>query len=186
MIQSAAKISVDETEHGTIISISPILSPWQKTALMIWLVVWVVSGMLAFVGMLKEGSGEQLIYLLVFMVLWGYFLYYAVRSVIWYRTGQEFLRIGDEMFDYKRSWAGYGRAVSYSLTNVKQLGTVNLDSKTFAKTYQDAFWTVGGEKIGFEYLGKKIIFGLRLSDKDSKEIIRRITKAMNEAKRKDS
>ena len=76
--------------------------------------------------------------------------------------------------DYKRSWGSYGSAVSYDLDTIKDLGLVNLSGKSFARSYQNAFWTVGGEQIGFEYLGKKVVIGLRLEEKDAKKVVKLI------------
>ena len=69
--------------------------------------------------------------------------------------------------------AAMASAVSYDLETMKNMELVNLDEKAFAKAYQDAFWTVGGEKIVFDYIGKKVVFGLRLTEKDAKTVMSR-------------
>jgi hypothetical protein len=35
---------------------------------------------------------------------------------------------------------------------------------------------VGGEKIVFDYIGKKVVFGLRLTEKDAKTVVKMIKK----------
>lgn len=179
MIDTEAKINVVDTQEGKVITIIPELLLWQRTALWIWVIVWMITGLLAIFGMYLKGSGDQLLYLLVFFSLWLYFLYYAGRAILWYSKGREFVRITDETLDYKRSLAGYGRAVQYDLGTIKELGMVNLGEKSFAKAYQNAFWTVGAEQIGFEYLGKKVVIGRRLSESDARKIIRWIQKKSN-------
>ena len=72
--------------------------------------------------------------------------------------------------------AAMASAVSYDLETLKNMELVNLDEKAFAKAYQDAFWTVGGEKIVFDYIGKKVVFGLRLTEKDAKTVVKMIKK----------
>ena len=177
MIESNSKITVDNTDEGSVISIYPQLDTWQLWTLRLWLIAWVLLGMLAIMGMLKAGEGDQLLYAMVFGAFWLYFVYFGARSLVWHQSGREYLRIGEETLDYKRSWSTYGRAVSYDLATIKELGLVNLEGKSFAKSYQNAFWTVGGEQIGFEYLGRKVVLGLRLEENDAKMIIQMITKA---------
>ena len=174
MIESNAKITVDNTDAGVVITIYPQLELWQKWILRAWLIIWTIVGMLAIMSMLKQGVGEQLIYTLVFTAFWLYFIYYAGRSIVWHQSGREYLRITNETLDYKRSWGVYGRAQSFDLNTIKNLGLVNLEGKSFAKSYQNAFWTVGGEQIGFEYLGRKVVLGLRLNEKDAKTIVKMI------------
>ena len=176
MIDSEAKISVDKTDEGHVIVIYPQLKSWQTIALRIWVAVWSVTGLLGIMGMIKESSGNQWAYFIIFIMLWGYFLYYAIRSIVWHQSGKEYVRITAETLDYKRSWGTYGKAVSYDLETIKKMELVNLDDKAFAKAYQDAFWTVGGEKIVFDYIGKKVVFGLRLTEKDAKTVMKMIKK----------
>lgn len=183
MIQSGAKVTSDITDEGEVIAILPEYKPWQKTILGIWLVFWVMLGLLGLVGGLKSLRAEEFSFLLVFAGFWFYFLFYAARSLIWMNSGAEYLRISEDTLTYKRSWNGYGTARSYDLATMKQLGVVNYADKIFAKTYNDAFWTIGGETIGFEYIGNKVAFGFKLSDVDSKKLASKLKQAVGKAQK---
>ena len=50
MIDSGAKINVQDTDAGKVITIYPQLKTWQKFAFRAWLAVWIVTGLLAFTG----------------------------------------------------------------------------------------------------------------------------------------
>lgn len=178
MINSGAKVTLEETEDGTLISILPETKPWQTLILGGWMVVWLFCGAFVMLGGYKELQGDGRIFLLVFLAFWAYFLFYAGRSLIWNKAGAEFIRITASTLDYKRSWSDYGSVKSFDLETMKNVGVVNYDDKPFAKSYNEAFWTMGGEMIGFEYIGRKIAFGFKLSDKDAKVIVKRIDKAM--------
>jgi len=182
MIKSGAKVSSDKTEEGTVFSIYPQIQPWQRITLWVRIVVWMVCGVALFVGAALNATADQKLFLMVFAAFWAYFLFYAMRTVFWYRWGAEHLRITRDSLDYKRSWRSYGRAVSYDLQTIKNLGMVNYEKKTFARTYHDAFWTIGGEMIGFEYIGKKVVMGLKLSEADAKRIIQAILSAQRVSK----
>lgn len=183
MIQSGAKVTSDKTDEGEVIAILPKFASWQRAALGIWLVIWVMAGVLGMVGGLKALAKEQMTFIVVFAGFWFYFLFYAARSLIWMNIGAEYLRITDENLEYKRSWNGYGRVKQYDLATIKNVGVVNYSDKTFAKTYNDVFWTIGGEMIGFEYIGQKIAFGFKLSEQDAKQLAARIRRAVQLAQR---
>lgn len=182
MIKSAAKVTVEETDAGDVITIYPKPAGWQIVALSLWAIIWTMAGVLAFVGGLKESSGDERLFLLVFMSFWAYFLFYAVRSIIWLRSGAEYLRLGAERLDYKRSWNGYGKVKSFDLQTIKNLGLVNYNDKPFAKSYNETFWTIGGEMIGFEYIGSKVVFGFKLTDAQAKDIVKRINQLVTRRK----
>jgi hypothetical protein len=184
VIESIARVDIDERPEGTVIAIRPALKPWQRVALYTWLVLWVLSGTLAFAGMTGMQNDAQRVYAIVFLAFWAYFLFLVGRTAWWYQRGTEYLRITSDAFDYKRSWAGYGRAQHFDLGTMREVGLINHDSNLFAKTYAQAFWSIGSERIGFEYIGRKVVFGLRLSDKQSSDILRSLTKAQNRAEKK--
>jgi hypothetical protein len=181
MIKSSAKVSVENTEEGTIISISPQVESWQIISLGVWTVVWLLCGMFMLLSFLRGVSPDEQIFYLVFFGFWVYFLFYATRSFVWNRIGVEHIRIANGYFDYKRAFGTYGKVVSYDVENIKNLGEVNYEDKTWAKTYNDAFWTIGGESVGFEYLGKKVGFGFKLEQKEAKKLIKSIAQAKKKA-----
>jgi hypothetical protein len=183
MIQSGAKVTSDKTDEGEVIAILPEVANWQRMAIGIWLVIWVMAGILGMVGGLKSLAKDELTFLLVFAGFWFYFLFYAARSLLWMNMGAEYLRITDEHLEYKRSWNGYGSVKQYDLATIKNIGVVNYSDKTFAKSYSDAFWTIGGEMIGFEYIGQKVAVGFKLSEQDAKQLSTRIRKAVQQAQR---
>lgn len=180
MIQSSAKIKIDKTDLGSVVSIYPELLIWQRFVLGFWIIAWLLSGLLGIAGMIASKSSDSIGYIVVFMGFWFYFLFFAIRSFLWNHYGKEYIRITAETLDYKRGWGKIGRAHSYDLKTIKNLGMINENKTSFAKTYQDAFWTIGGEVIGFEYIGQKIAIGLRLTDDDAKLILKSIAKVRKE------
>lgn len=183
MIESAAKVTIDETDEGEVIAIIPDAKVWQKVSLALWSGIWAFTGVIGMVGMLKDAGRDTLTFLFVFFAFWVYFLFYALRSLVWHRVGVEYLRVNGEKLDYKRSWGSYGTVKSYDLGTLKNLGTVNYDDKKFARSYHQAFWTIGGEMIGFDYLGKKVAVGFKLDESQAKNIVRRIEKAKRKAEK---
>jgi len=59
---------------------------------------------------------------------------------------------------------------------------VNYEDKTWAKIYNDAFWTIGGETLGFEYLGKKVGLGFKMEESQVKKLLKQISIASQKAK----
>ena len=96
--------------------------------------------------------------------------------------GVEHIRLSNNFLDYKRAFGNYGRVISYDLENIKNLGKVNYDDKTWAKIYNDAFWTIGGETLGFEYLGKKVGLGFKMDEAQVNKLLKQLSKAVQKAK----
>jgi len=183
MIKSAAKVKMEQLEDGMLIHIIPQFQTWQRVSLGVWIVVWVLCGLFAMLGVLKGMSSEEQTFVFVFAAFWAYFLFYAARLLIWSQTGEELIQLGTSQLSYKKSWNGIGKIKQYDWVNIKNIGLVNYDGKTFAKSYSDAFWTMGGEMIGFESFGRKEAIGLKLDERQAKDLVKTLTKAQREAKK---
>lgn len=181
MIKSKAKVTVDEDDSKVIISIFPNISAQQRSILFFWIILWIILGVSMFIY-LPQSSGDERVFVMVYLAFWAYFLFSSVKSMIWCVYGAEFLKLEDGQLSYKRSFKGYGGVIDYDLENIKQLGLIQHKENSFAKSYSETFWNIGGERLGFEYLGKKVAFGMKLTDKDAKAISKRVARAMQQEK----
>ncbi len=180
LIKANAKVIVDDTESKLVVSILPNISPLQRSMLIGWLVLWVILGV-ATVLYYPNAPEQERTLLIVYLAFWLYFLYTSARGLIWNLVGAEFLKVENGELMYKRSWKDYGRAIVYDGGTIKQLGVLNLDDKSFGKSYGEAFWTIGGEKLGFEYIGRKVAFGMKLTEQDASKLSKLLAKKLRNA-----
>jgi hypothetical protein len=55
--------------------------------------------------------------------------------------------------------------------NIQKLGLLNVDQRSWKWQLNQSGWVVGGERLGFEHLGKKIIFGKGLTDEEARRLV---------------
>lgn len=173
MIKTNAKVIADKLESKLLITILPNISPLFKTGLLVWVVLWFVMG-IAVAFYYPSAAEDEKTLLIVYLGFWLYFLYISAKGLLWNLIGSENLMVENGELTYKRSWKGYGKVLTYDGDTIDQLGVLKLDNNSFGKIYGEAFWTVGGEKLGFEYIGNKVVFGMKVSDKDADKIAKLI------------
>lgn len=174
------RISFHRHSEYTTILISTKVEKWKEGVLLAWMVLWSLVG-IAIMGValsqdyLQHIAGEtpvsQLqLFLLLFLVFWGYYLYKIVKVYLWRTKGVEYLKLDREALVIKRGFGKFGKAQSYRLSNMGTIEILERSSRSYSWVMQSAFWDIGNESLEFDYLGKKIIFGVQLEEEESKKL----------------
>jgi hypothetical protein len=164
---------IEATDKELKVVIFAQMEKWKETLLMAWLLAWTFCGVY-FVYELITGDYNA-DYRLFFIILLSFWLYYEVKitkAYLWRKFGKELIRISEDRLFIKNDIRSYGKMNEYFKENIKQFGLINLSEKSFKKASENSYWVVGGDTIGFEYMGKKIVFAKQLDDHDSKQLIK--------------
>ena len=174
------KISYYRHKNYTTILISTKIEPWQQGLLLGWLCIWAVIGIgILYIllgdnyteSMLKSTNKEKLqLYLILFLVFWGYFLYKIARVYWWRKSGVEFIKIEETKITYKKAFGKYGTAKEYLYENITPIQLIDRPEKSFASVMQSSFWDIGNQTVSFKHFDQEIIFGMQLDPKGAKKI----------------
>ncbi len=140
---------------------------WKETLLAAWLLLWTVCGIIAIREFVLNPEREMRMVLFVFLFFWGYYLWRVGKVWLYRRGGNELIRIAGEELTLKRSIYTYGKAKTYYIPNIEKFEAIVLIKKSFAYTYENAWWVLGGEKLGFEYQGRHVKFAMQLTDAEA-------------------
>lgn len=174
------RISFHRHAEYTTILISTKVEKWKESLLFGWMLMWSLIGVLIFYllitgnyqieEMTTTPKNQLQLFLIIFLIFWGYYLYRIIRVYWWRRKGVEYLKIDKDSLLIKRAFGKIGIARSYLYTNMGLIQLLMRPEKSFSKVMQSAFWDIGNESIEFEYEGKKIIFGIQLDSSESKKL----------------
>ena len=177
------RVSVQRDGAQTSIVISPRLSAVKQTLLVCWTTAWTLCGAYILFELLRMPSGDQRTFTLTFIAFWTYFEIRLLRVLAWRLKGFELIRVKEGVITIKNSVLGYGRAHEYFIENVQSLGPLTIDPSSWTWQLNDSFWVMGGERMGFEHLGKRVVFGKGLSDEEMTDLLRTLKEALKRAHR---
>ncbi|MCC7502560.1 MAG: hypothetical protein IT229_08535 [Flavobacteriales bacterium] len=177
------RVSLDKREGVTSVVISPRLSRGNEALLLAWVLAWTCCGAYVIYELFQMPSGEQRSFTLAFMAFWTYFEVRMVRVLLWRTKGFEKWRLKDGTLTIKDEILGYGRANDYFVENIQKLGLIEMDRTSWKWQLNDSFWVMGGERLGFEHLGKKIVFGKGLTDAEAKQVLGTLQEALKKARK---
>ena len=174
------RISFHRHDEYTTILISTKVEKWKESILFTWMILWFVAG-LAIVGVLfskkylnqiagKTPKDQLQLFLILFLVFWGYYLYKIVKVYFWRKRGVEYLKLDKAGLVIKRGFGKFGKAKSYNLVNMGSVEVLERPTRSYSWVMQSAFWDIGNESLEFDYEGRKIIFGVQLDEKETKQL----------------
>ena len=178
------RVSMDRSEGRLSVVISPRLAQSRRYLLITWVLLWTVCGVLIFRERLSLPAGDPLRqYLLAFLAFWAYFEIKVLRALLWRLKGFELWRVKDGTLTIKDSIFGFGTANSYFVQNIQKLGLINIEPTSWKWQMNESGWVIGGERLGFEHLGKKVVFGKGLSDEEARQLVPVLKKVFNEVRK---
>jgi len=175
------RISFSEEKNKTTIVINPDDITWLKAVMGAWVSMWyAIGGIVTWAYFKLPLSQQESLILVIFMVFWLYFAYKVTRSFLWLLWGKELIKIDEVSLYYKKSIKKYGKSTPYYLENISKIELNHPKEKSIQAAWEKSPWIAGGERIEFDYLGKRVKFGRKLNEKDANLLFKLITKRINE------
>ncbi|MDX9750949.1 MAG: hypothetical protein RBT71_07705 [Flavobacteriales bacterium] len=167
------RVSVDRGEERTSVVIGARLPKWREAMLVTWALAWTACGIYVVYARSGLPPGDPLRqYLLIFLAFWAYFLLRAVKAVLWRLKGFELWRIKEGQVTIKDSILGFGTARTYFVENIQRLGLLRIDPTSWKWQLNNSDWVIGGERLGFDHLGRKVVFGKGLTDEEAAALLK--------------
>ncbi|MBL0126653.1 MAG: hypothetical protein IPP83_04175 [Flavobacteriales bacterium] len=184
MERISTNVSVDRKDGRTSVVISARTSRGKQTVLVTWALAWIVCGIVVLMerSRLPEADPARQ-YMLAFLAFWAYFAVMIGRAVLWRLRGFELWRIKDGTLTVKNSILGYGKASTYFVDNIQKLGLIAVDATSWKWQWNQSAWVIGGERIGFEHTGKKIVIGKNLTDDEAERLVPILKNALKEERK---
>jgi len=173
------RISIVEDKKKTTIIITPERKIWINALMGAWISMWYVIGLSVILSFfILELTGQQKLILFIFLSFWFYYALRVTRSFLWLMWGQENLKIDEISLTIKNSTGKFGKARSYFLENIRKIRTSTPKERSLQQSWEASPWVGGGERIEFDYLGKVIRIGRKLSEKEAKLLFHFLTNKM--------
>lgn len=184
MEQLSERVSIERGEGRLSVVISARTSRGSEALLIAWSLAWLLCGVYVMVtrnGLSEEDPLRQ--YLLAFMAFWLYFAVAIGKALLWRLKGFELWRIKYGTLVVKDSLFGYGKAQNYFVDNIQQLGLLQVDESSWKWQWNRSVWVIGGERLGFDHLGRKVVFGKGLTDEEAARLVPLLKSALKYERR---
>lgn len=150
--------------------ISARLPKQQRLMLILWTLVWTACGAAFLREAILDRTPAMRVPLMIMLAFWAYFEYTILRALLWRLKGFELWRVMEGELIIKNSLFHFGNADRFFVANIQRLGLLNVEEDSWKWQWNDSFWTRGAERLGFEYLGRKVGLGRGLSADEARKL----------------
>jgi hypothetical protein len=179
------RISFIDDKYKTTIVIFPEKNFWINGLMGAWLAMWYTIGCVVIWALISlEITKQESIILLVFVSFWVYFAIKVTHSFLWLLYGKELIKIDETSFHLKKSIKTFGKAIPYYFENIRNLSLSIPEKSSIQSIWESSPWVRGGERLYFEYFGKRINFGRKLNEKEAKLLFNLVSKRIAERNKK--
>lgn len=165
------RISYRVSKESASVVISGKIERWKEATLMAWMVAWTVCGVFFMYQLSLELPRETKMGIVVLLFFWLYFEIKVGRALFWRLWGFEQIRFTKGQLSIKRNIKGYGKRRDFFLQNIQGFQKVEPSPRSLVASMEESFWVVGGERIYFDHLGKKIGLGMQLRTAETHKLL---------------
>lgn len=178
------RVSVERKADSLSMVISARLPRAKEALLIVWFVAWLACGIFIAVEAVKLPPGQMRSFFFAFLAFWVWFVLRIGRVVLWRLKGFELWRLKGGVLTVKDSIFGYGRAHEYFVENIQRFGPIEVDETSWKWQLNDSFWVMGGERVGFEHVGKKVVMGKGLTRQEAERAAQMLDRALKAERKK--
>lgn len=169
------RVSILKKEGLLSIVILPYSDKRKLGIMFLWLMAWTVCGIIVFANYFKTTDKDIKLFIIIYLSFWTYFEYKIMRAFVWRKYGKEKLWISDGIVHYKQEINKRGKVQEFDYSLIQNLLFIEREEHSFASVINSSFWIKGDERIEFTCQHKKVRFGMQLTDKEAKAIIKEIS-----------
>ena len=147
--------------------------------LMVWFILWTISGMIVFTQFFVPTSRDVKVWYAVWMAFWAYFEYKASVLLSYRRKGKEILQFSESGFTFRRDINGRGIDKVYERAEIKNIRTVDFKDKKVIARVQPLYWNMGYETVLVDYKGKDEALGLQLTEEEAQQVVKIMKQRLN-------
>lgn len=167
----------NEEDGGYVVELLPYYEGSKQWLLGAWTFALTLCGLYIFFRTFSDDPAEQKLVYIVFLAFFGYFEYMALYAFFWRLQGKEELRVGNGELRI-RSGAFKIKEERIPFEAIKRIGPVHYDEGAFKTQFESAYYVVGMEGLEVELSDKKLRFGEKLDEKDTKALLKRLDKSI--------
>jgi hypothetical protein len=184
MERISERVSVEYQPDGLSVVITARLPRAKESLLVAWFLAWTFCGAYFAWLMFTSPYPDTQRGSAIMLAFWAFFEWRIGRVLLWRVRGFEIWRLKDDRFTIKDSLFGYGRASDYFIENIQRFGLLMIDENSWKWQLNDSFWVKGAERLGFENLGKKVVFGKGLTREEASRLAVVLESAFKKARKK--
>lgn len=173
------RITFEDVEDALTITIRQSIPAHQMTMLSIWLLLWMaLEGVVLWVWSMEPSAGNAWLGYSIYSAFWAFFAFRIGKVWLWRRRGTERITIDDRGLTVALAFGQRGLPDFFAHGAYSLPKRIVPNPQQILRTFEQAFWSMGGETIQFEAGSRTLVVGKQLKDRDADALLKLIQSAI--------
>jgi len=153
--------------------------------LSIWMVMWLcLEAAVLYFWLQGSSEGNAAVGYAIYSAFWAFFAFRIGKVWLWRLRGSEVIVIDRRGISVAMVFGQRGLPDFFAHGAYKGLSRVEENPTQILRTFEQAFWSMGGETLKFSGGKRTMVFGKQLTDRDADGLLRLMRPAAQRLERK--
>ena len=161
-----------ETEELNV-TIAQGTSPSNMAMLATWMVLWVgLEATVLYFWIQGPAEGNSTVGYSIYSAFWAFFAFRIGKVLLWRIRGREVITVDRRGISVALVFGQRGLPDFFAHGAYQGLSRIEENPTQILRTFEKAFWSMGGETLQFSSGKRTMVFGKQLTDRDADGMIR--------------
>lgn len=152
-----------------------------------WLLCWLaLEAAVVYFWMQESNEGNAWLGYAIYTAFWAFFAFRIGKVWLWRRIGRELITVDRRGITVAMAFGNRGLPDFFAHGAWKGLSRIPANPTQIMTTFEQAFWSMGGETLQFSGGSRAMVFGKQLEDRDAEGLLRLLKPALDRMSRKGS
>jgi len=185
-----ARVTYEWQDRGTEaeqlqVSITQGTTASNMAMLSVWMVLWLgLEAAVLYFWLQGSSEGNAAVGYAIYSAFWAFFAFRIGKVLIWRMRGREVITVDRRGISIALVFGQRGLPDFFAHGAYKGLSRIEENPTQILRTFEKAFWSMGGETLQFSGGKRTMVFGTQLSDRDAEGLLRLMRPATQRLSRK--
>ena len=185
-----ARIAFNWQDKGTaterlVVEISQGTTPTNMALLSAWLVLWLgLEAAVIYFWTQEPTQGNAGLGYGIYTAFWAFFAFRIGKVWMWRTRGKEVITVDRRGISVAMAFGRRGLPDFFAHGAYQRLVRVEENPTQILRTFEKAFWSMGGESLQFKSGKRTMVFGKQLSERDADALLRLLRPASERLSKK--
>lgn len=173
------RIQFQQDDDTLRVTIGQGIAPTQMALLTAWLLAWLsLEAMVLFFWTQEPNQGNAWVGYAVYSAFWAFFAFRMGKVWLWRRMGREVIVVDRKGLSIAMAFGERGLPDFFAHGVYSAPKTIPDNPQQILRTFEQAFWSMGGETLQFSSGKRTMVFGKQLSDRDADTLLKLLMAAV--------
>lgn len=151
----------------------------QMSMLTVWLLLWFsLEAVVLYFWTQEPSQGNAALGYAIYSAFWAFFAFRIGKVWLWRKRGMEVITIDRRGMSVANAFGQRGLPDFFAHGSHSALRRVEENPQQILRTFEQAFWSMGGETLQFSSGKRTMVMGKQLSDRDADALLQVLQAAL--------